>query len=107
MTESHHEYRAKTEEEELMPRSAPRPPLRRLAHRSSDPRPARYGSNQNEREYATLAGQLDALEHDIEHARAISHGARGAPGLTQHADDDTTPGPERGEAVMLPEALGS
>jgi RimJ/RimL family protein N-acetyltransferase len=103
MSESHDQSRADAERDLLMPRSAPRPSPRHPADRHT----RRYGSNQNEREYAMLAEQLEALEHDIkavEHeiddARTIS---RRLPGLTRHSNHEATPRTPRGQAIALPD----
>jgi RimJ/RimL family protein N-acetyltransferase len=94
---------AGTEERALMPQSSPRPALRpgndegHLARNG----PRRYGSNTSEHEYSALAGQLDALEHDIDDAReALRRAARG-PGLTSHADPAAPASSPRGEPVAL------
>src|SRR6186713_1994651 len=87
------------DERVLMPRSSPRPDLRpRHRHRGG---PTRYGSNSSEHEYSALAGQLHALELDIDDAREASRYARRMPGLTfrsQHKEAAPLP---RGESVVL------
>ena len=95
--------RASTEEDLLMPSSAPPPSPRRPADRSAGKHTTRYGSTQTEGEYAALADQLEALDHDIDDARASARRAREPPGLTQHADHEAPPPPPRGEAVALPD----
>jgi RimJ/RimL family protein N-acetyltransferase len=74
-----HDSPAATEERVLMPRSSPRPAVRR--HK----RGTRYSRNGSEREYSALADQLDALEHDIDEAREAASLSRRPPGLTSHA----------------------
>ncbi len=93
--------RAGIEERELMPRSSPRPALRRGTGHLAPTGPRRYGSNASEREYSALADQLDALEHDIDDAREASRRAVQPSGLTSHAEPDApTPAPA-GEPVAL------
>ena len=58
----------------------------------------RYMSNQLEHEYAALADQLDALEHDIRHARKVSRVAQRPPARTRAASPEP-----HGEPVVLPD----
>lgn len=100
--ESRDPSRAGTDEDLLMPGSAPqaspRPP-----DRPADKHTRRYGSTDTEGELAALGDQLEALDDDIDDARTIARRAVEGPELTQHADDDASPPPARGEAVTLPD----
>jgi RimJ/RimL family protein N-acetyltransferase len=90
-----------TDERVLMPRSSPRPAVRRpgphLAPKGSRP----YGSNASEREYSVLAEQMDALEHDIDEARGASYRARRPPELASHAESEAPAASLRGDPVTL------
>jgi GNAT superfamily N-acetyltransferase len=101
MTTNSRAPRARIGERALMPRSSPRPALRRGTGHLAPTGPRRYGSNGSEREYAALADQLDALEHDIDAAREASHRAAQPPGLTSHAEPDAPTRSPAGEPVML------
>jgi RimJ/RimL family protein N-acetyltransferase len=94
---------AGTEERALMPRSSPRPAMRpgKGKDHLATTGPRRYGSNTSEREYSALAGQLDALEHDIDDAREASRRAAQPPGLTSHAEPEAPTPSRRGEPVAL------
>src|SRR4029077_6800103 len=65
MTTTSSESHSGIEERALMPRSSPRPALRRGTGHLAATGPRRYGSNGSEREYSALNDQLDALEHEI------------------------------------------
>ena len=78
----------------LMPGSSPPPVLRPPGAALH----GRYMSNQLEHEYAALADQLDALEHDIRHARKVSRVAQRPPARTRAASPEP-----HGEPVVLPD----
>lgn len=84
-----------------MPGSAPRPSPRRSHLRSADEHTRPYASNANEREFAALADQLDALEHDIVDARSLARRASQGPGLAPHVNHDAVPSSPHGNAVTL------
>jgi GNAT superfamily N-acetyltransferase len=101
MTEHPDSPPAGTDERVLMPRSSPRPALRRPKPYLAPKGSRRYGSNASEREYSALADQLDALEHDIDEARGASRRARRPPELTSHAEPEAPAASLRGEPVTL------
>jgi RimJ/RimL family protein N-acetyltransferase len=73
------------DERTLMPGSAPPASLRRPAPAAH----GRYMGNALEREYATLAGCLDALDQDIRRARRVARDPRAAdrpPPATPHGE---------------------
>jgi RimJ/RimL family protein N-acetyltransferase len=87
---------AEQAEQNLIPSLSPSPSLRR-------PTPVgggRFLSNRVEREYATLADRLDALEHDIRGARRASRRAQRAPGHTRTGRPVPPPTPH-GEPTVL------
>jgi GNAT superfamily N-acetyltransferase len=83
----------------LMPRSSPRSALRRPAVTGAGP--GRYMSNRYEREYAALADQLDAVEHDIHDARRLARRAFRSPMLSFRGRLDASTPSLRGEPVTL------
>jgi RimJ/RimL family protein N-acetyltransferase len=99
--ESRDSSRAGTDEDVLMPGSAPDASPRR-PDRPADKHTTRYGSTDTEGEFAALGDQLEALDDDIDDARTIARRAVEGPELTQHADDEAPP-PARGEVVTLPD----
>jgi RimJ/RimL family protein N-acetyltransferase len=101
MTEHPDSPPAGTDERVLMPRSSPRPALRRPKPHLAPKRSTRYGSNASEREYSVLAEQMDALEHEIDEARGASRRARRPPELTSHAEPEAPAASLRGEPVTL------
>ena len=76
-----------------MPGSSPPPALRHPAASSN----GRYMSNQLEREYAALAEELEALDHDIRRARRLARPARRPPGRAPAARRQ----PPHGEPASL------
>jgi len=101
MTEHPDSPPAGTDERVLMPRSSPRPALRRPKPHLAPKRSTRYGSNASEREYSVLAEQMDALEHEIDEARGASRRARRPLELTSHAEPEAPAASPRGEPVTL------
>jgi RimJ/RimL family protein N-acetyltransferase len=91
------------EERVLMPRSAPPADIApaRTAARAVDERAARAERARDEREVATLAAQLGALERDIRVVRRTSRRAAGPPALGQLLHDDHRPPRPRGERIRL------
>jgi RimJ/RimL family protein N-acetyltransferase len=90
-----------TDERVLMPRSSPRPALRRPEPYLAPKGSRRYGSNASEREYSVLAEQMDALEHDIDEARGASRRARRPPKPTPHGEPEAPAASLLGEPVAL------
>ena len=77
-----------------MPGSSPEPALRRPV---AD---GRYMSNRYEREYASLAAQLEALGHDIRVARRADRRARKVTGRLPRVRLEPVP-PPHGERATL------
>jgi GNAT superfamily N-acetyltransferase len=104
MTESHHMSQADAETGLLMPQTSPRTRARHDLTRLESGA-SRYGSYRSEREYATLADQLEALHDDIHRAEEISREAQQALGGRAKFDVHPRASVQRGETITL--ACGS